>query len=99
METNTPLTTEVSSAEMNNFLTRRLGEKEATEVMVYIDKEIDRRTEARIGNTKTEMRNWKEELYSKIHSRVSKAENTMILWGFVFWLTGLVAIYCFLRFF
>ena len=37
----------ISTAEIHNFLVRRLGEKEADEIMEYIESEIDKNIIAR----------------------------------------------------
>ena len=111
MESNIPSST-LSTSEINNFLTRRLGEKEASEIMEYINAEIDKNVSARIDDNKKEIALWRdnmhkefattknaEELKTQLLKRVSKAESTLILWGLVFWVTSLIAIYCFLKFF
>ena len=38
--------TNVSTSEIQNFLVRRLGEKEASEIMEYIHSEIDKQVSA-----------------------------------------------------
>lgn len=104
--------TPLSSVEVNNFLVRRLGDKEAAEVMSYINAEVDKQVDLRVTNSQKEMALWRdnmhkefaskadaEELRNKLVKRVSKAESTLILWGIVFWITSLIALYCFLKFF
>ncbi len=111
MENNVPVNT-LSTSEINNFLTRRLGEKEAGEIMEYIHLEISKNVAAKVDDTKAEMALWRdnmhkefatrqdaEDLKTKLVKRVSKAESTLILWGLVFWITTLIALYCFLKFF
>lgn len=103
---------DLTSAEINIFLTRRLGEKEANEIMGYINHEIEKRVLLRVNDTKSEIALWRdnmhkefatrmdaEDIKAKLIKRVSKAESTMILWGLVFWITTLIALYCFLKFF
>ena len=111
MESNIPSST-LSTSEINNFLTRRLGEKEASEIMEYINTEIDKNVNAKVEDNKREIALWRdnmhkefattknaEDLKIQLVKRVSKAENTLILWGLVFWVTTIIAIYCFLKFF
>ncbi|MEP6617604.1 MAG: hypothetical protein ABJA57_13535 [Ginsengibacter sp.] len=103
---------EITSAEMRNFLTRRLGEKEAAEVMGYIDTAIEKEVTQKTDNLRTEITAWRNDLknvfatkeddlklQTRLLKRVSSAEGTLILWSFVFWLTQLVAILCFIKFF
>ncbi len=95
----------ISSNEIHNFLTRRLGEKEAAEIMDYINKEIDKEVAEKTGASKNEIKLWRDDmstifatkedaakLEKKLVKRVSKAESTLILWSFVFWLTLIIAI-------
>ena len=102
----------VSGSEIKNFLTRRLGEKEADEMMLYIDSEIQKEVSVQVDYVKKEIATWREqmqtifatkeegnELGHKLIKRVSKAEGTLILWAFVFWLTQLIAVLCFLKFY
>ena len=102
----------ISGSEIKNFLTRRLGEKEADEIMIYIDSEVRKEVSAQVDVTKKEIISWREEmrtvfatkedskeLQNKLVKRVSKAEGTLILWAFVFWLTQLIAVLCFLKFY
>ncbi|GAC1384036.1 MAG: hypothetical protein NVSMB45_11820 [Ginsengibacter sp.] len=104
--------TALPSSEINNFLIRRLGEKEAAEVMSYINSEVDKQVDLRISNSHKEMGLWRDNMHKEFASkadaddlrdrlvkRVSKAESTLILWGIVFWITSLIALYCFLKFF
>ena len=102
----------ISGSEIKNFLTRRLGEKEADEIMIYIDSEVRKEVSAQVDVSKKEIISWREEmrtvfatkedskeLQNKLVKRVSKAEGTLILWAFVFWLTQLIAVLCFLKFY
>ena len=102
----------ISRSEISNFLTRRLGEKEAGEIMIYIDGEVKKEVGEKVDASSTQINTWREEmkkvfatkedaadLQKKLVSRVSKGEGTLILWGFVFWLTQLIAVLCFLKFF
>nr|MBA2250018.1 hypothetical protein [Chitinophagaceae bacterium] len=101
----TPL--EVSGSEIRNFLTRRLGEKEAGEIMTYINQEINKEVSTKVDATSKEITLWREELrktfatkedaeklQQKLVKRVSRAESTLILWAFVFWTTQLIAVLC-----
>src|SRR5215216_7737191 len=103
--------TDISTAEINNFLIRRLGEREASEIMTYINTEIDKQVTLKTDAIKREIISWREEMgqvfaskeaYEKMQSklirRVSSAEGTLILWAFVFWITQIAAVYCILRF-
>jgi hypothetical protein len=100
-----------SKADISNFLIRRLGEKEAEEIMTYINKEVALEVATKIADSKSEIALWREEmktvfatkedadrLKGRLLKRVSKAENTLILWTFVFWLTALLAIFCLIEF-
>ena len=102
---------DLSTAEINNFLTRRLGEKEAGEVMTYVDSEIEKRVSAKVDYSKKEIASWRDNMHKEFATRqdaedlkiklvkiVSKAESTLILWGIVFWITTLISLYCFLKF-
>ena len=102
---------DISTAEINNFLVRRLGEKEAQEIMAYINTEIDKQVSLKTDAIKKELILWREEMsrvfadkeaYEKMQNklirRVSGAESTLILWAFVFWITQIAAVYCILRF-
>lgn len=101
----------ISTIEMEAFLQRRLGEKEAAEVIDYINIEIDKRVEERIGEVRNEAALWRthlkddfatkedgEVLRTKLVKRVSSVEGTIILWGFVFWITIILAFYIITRF-
>jgi hypothetical protein len=94
----------ISTAEINNFLVRRLGEKEADEIMTYIDTEVEQRVSERTEASRKEIALWRDEmknafaskedaarLEKKLVKRVSAAEGTLILWSFVFWLTLIIA--------
>ena len=102
----------ISNSEIRNFLTRRLGEKEADEIMIHIDSEVEKEVNNKVEATSKQITSWREEmktvfatkadaeeLQRKLVRRISKAEGTLILWGFVFWLTQLIAVLCFLKFF
>jgi hypothetical protein len=102
---------DISTAEVNNFLVRRLGEKEASEIMNYINTEIEKQVAFKTDAVKTEIILWREEMarvfaskdaYEKMQTklirRVSGAESTLILWAFVFWITQIAAVYCILTF-
>jgi hypothetical protein len=95
----------ISNSEINNFLIRRLGEKEAEEVISYINSEIDKEVAEKVDASKKEIALWRDDMknvfatkddYSqfakKLTKRVSRAEGTLILWSFVFWLTLIIAI-------
>ena len=101
----------VSTAEIENFLVRRLGEQEGAEIIEYIHSEIDKKVSERIDEVKTETALWRSELKKEFHNkedalaleqklvkRVSSVEGTIILWGFVFWITTLIAIYVIFKF-
>ena len=103
--------TDISTAEINNFLVRRLGEKEASEIMTYINTEIDKQVSLKTDVIKKEIDAWRQEMNSvfagkeayekmqnKLIRRVSGAESTLILWAFVFWITQIAVVYCILRF-
>ncbi len=89
--------TNVSTSEIQNFLVRRLGEKEASEIMEYIHSEIDKQVHARIDQTKNEIVVWRNEmkndfatkedaalLEKKLVETGSPVEGTIILWTFLF---------------
>ncbi|MEP6583164.1 MAG: hypothetical protein ABJA90_02805 [Ginsengibacter sp.] len=98
-------------SEIHNFLIRRLGEKEAVEIMNYIDTEVDKEVASKIDASKKEIALWRDDmknvfatkddaavLEKKLIKRVSAAEGTLILWSFVFWLTLIVAVFCIFKF-
>lgn len=100
-----------SSSEIHNFLERRLGEKEADEIMEYIEGEIDKRVLAKGDETRQEIERWRLELKNnfatkedagilekKLVKRVSAVEGTIILWAFVFWFTLIIAMYIIFKF-
>ena len=102
----------IPGSEIKAFLIRRLGEKEADEIMMYVNSEIEKQVDLQVATTKKEIKIWREEmrivfaskeeakeLQQKLIKRVSKAEGTLILWAFVFWLTQLIAVLCFLKFY
>lgn len=101
----------ISHSEIHNFLTRRLGEKEAAEIMAYIDTEVDKEVASRVEASQKEITLWRDDmknvfatkedaevLQNKLVKRVSAAEGTLILWSFVFWLTLIVAVFCIFKF-
>lgn len=101
----------VSTSEIRNFLVRRLGEKEADEIMEYIESEIHKNIAAKGDETRREIDRWRNEikenfatkadaatLEKKLVKRVSKVEGTIILWAFVFWFTLIIAIYIIFKF-
>ena len=101
----------VSTSEIENFLTRRLGEQEGKEIIDYVHSEIDKKTAERIDEVKAETALWRSELKNEFYNkedavnleqklvkRVSAVEGTIILWGFVFWITTLIAFYVILKF-
>jgi hypothetical protein len=103
--------TNVSTSEIQNFLVRRLGEKEASEIMEYIHSEIDKQVHARVDQTKNEIVVWRNEmkndfatkedaalLEKRLVKRVSAVEGTIILWAFVFWFTLIIAMYVIFKF-
>jgi uncharacterized membrane protein len=101
----------ISTSEIKNFLVRRLGEKEADELMKYIESEINKNISAKGDETRQEIDRWRNEiknnfaskadaatLEKKLIKRVSKVEGTIILWSFVFWVTLILAMYIILKF-
>ena len=101
----------ISNTEIQNFLIRRLGEKEADEIMEYINAEIDKKVSEKVDASKKEITLWRDEmknvfatkedaakLEKKLVKRVSAAEGTLILWSFVFWLTLIIAMIIILKF-
>ncbi len=107
MDTNT----NISTSEINNFLVRRLGEKEAAEIMDYIHTEINKQVMAGTEASKNEITLWRNEmkndfatkadaanLEKKLIKRVSSVEGTIILWAFVFWFTLIIAMYVIFKF-
>lgn len=102
---------DISTSEIHNFLVRRLGEKEAAEIMEYIKAEIDKAIVAKGDETKQEINLWRSELKDnfsskedsinlekKLIKRVSAVEGTIILWAFVFWFTLIIAMYIIFKF-
>lgn len=103
--------TNISTSEINNFLVRRLGEKEAAEIMDYIHAEINKQIVAKGDETKNEIVLWRDEmknnfatkddaanLEAKLVKRVSAVEGTIILWAFVFWFTLIIAVFIIFKF-
>ena len=95
----------ISNSEIENFLVRRLGEKEAEEIMGYINAEIEKEVAEKVDTSKKEIALWRDDMKNvfatkedyakfekKLTRRVSRAEGTLILWSFVFWLTLIIAI-------
>jgi len=94
----------ISNTEIQNFLVRRLGDKEAAEIMEYINTEVDQKVAEKVDASKKEIAIWRDEmknvfstkedaakLEKKLVKRVSGAEGTLILWSFVFWVTLIIA--------
>lgn len=101
----------IATGEIEKFLQRRLGDKEAAEVMGYIHTEIEKNVEARVGDLRAEIALWRDQLKNdfstkedaaglrdRLVKRVSSVEGTIILWGFVFWITLIIAFYIITRF-
>ena len=101
----------VSTAEIENFLVRRLGDQEGSEIMEYVRSEIEKKATERVSEVKTENALWRSELKNEFYNkedavnleqklvkRVSEVEGTIILWGFVFWITTLIAFYVIFKF-
>jgi hypothetical protein len=59
----------ISTSEINNFLVRRLGEKEAAEIMEYIQSEIDNQVLAKGEETKNEIILWRNEMKSEFATK------------------------------
>ncbi len=104
-------TTNLSNSDLENFLSRRLGEKESAEIMVYVNEEVEKRVDARISESKEEITSWRNDmkndfatkedavnLQNKLVKRVSAVEGTIILWAFVFWITLIIAVYVIFKF-
>ncbi len=105
------MTPDISNTDLENFLSRRLGEKEAAEIMVYVNEEVDKRVDTRIAESRNEITAWRNEmktdfatkddsvnLEKKLVKRVSAVEGTIILWAFVFWITLIIAVYVIFKF-
>jgi hypothetical protein len=103
--------TNISTSEIRNFLIRRLGDKEASEIMDYINTEIDKEVHARVDESRNEIALWRNEMKNdfatkedaavfekKLVKRVSAVEGTIILWAFVFWFTLIIAMYVIFKF-
>ena len=101
----------ISNTEIQNFLIRRLGEKEAAEIMEYINTEIDKKVSEKVDASRKEIALWRDDmknvfaskedaarLEKKLVKRVSGAEGTLILWSFVFWLTLIIAMIVVIKF-
>jgi len=101
----------ISHTEIQNFLIRRLGEKEAAEIMEYMDTEIDKKVSEKVDASRKEIALWRDDmknvfaskedaarLEKKLVKRVSGAEGTLILWSFVFWLTLIIAMIVVIKF-
>lgn len=102
---------DTSTVDINNFLIRRLGEREASEVMAYINAEVEREVSVKSDTVKKEIITWREEMnkvfatreayekmQSKLTRRISGVESTLILWAIVFWITQILAVYCIIKF-
>ena len=100
----------ISNTEIQNFLIRRLGEKEADEITEYIRAEIDTRVSEKVDGSMNEIALWRDEMKNvfatkedaakldkRLVKRVSAAEGTLILWSFVFWLTLIIAMIIILK--
>ncbi len=103
--------TNVSRADIRDSLLKNMGEKEADEIIVYINAEIEKEVAQKVDAGKKEIMTWKEDMgkifatreayekmQAKLIKRVSSAESTLILWAFVFWVTQIVTVYCILKF-
>ena len=101
----------ISNTEIQNFLIRRLGEKEAAEIMEYMNTEIDKKVSEKVDASRKEIALWRDDmknvfaskedaarLEKKLVKRVSGAEGTLILWSFVFWLTLIIAMVVVIKF-
>ena len=79
--------------------------------MVYVNEEVDKRVDTRIAESREEITSWRNDmkndfatkddavnLQNKLVKRVSAVEGTIILWGFVFWITLIIAMYVIFRF-
>jgi len=101
----------ISTTEIQNFLIRRLGEKEAAEIMEYMNTEIDKKVSEKVDASRKEIALWRDDmknvfaskedaarLEKKLVKRVSGAEGTLILWSFVFWLTLIIAMIVVIKF-
>jgi len=101
----------ISNTEIQNFLIRRLGEKEAAEIMEYMNTEIDKKVSEKVDASRKEIALWRDDmknvfaskedaarLEKKLVKRVSGAEGTLILWSFVFWLTLIIAMIVVIKF-
>jgi hypothetical protein len=101
----------IPSSDIRNFLVRRLGEKEAAEIMDYINAEIHKALAEKDDASRREIALWRAEmkdqfatkedaghLEKKLIRRVSAAEGTLIVWSFVFWITLIIAVYILFRF-
>jgi|SRR5690242_3305772 hypothetical protein len=96
----------ISDTDLKNFLSRRLGDKEADEIMGYINAEIEQQVSYKTDEAKKEIAQWRDDMkntistkedYAKFEKklirRVSRAEGTLILWSFVFWITLIIAMF------
>lgn len=101
----------LSNTEVENFLIRRLGEKEASEIMEYINTEVNTMVSEKTDAAKKEVTLWRDDMKNifatrddaakmekKLLKRVSRAEGTLILWSFVFWLTLIIVMFIILKF-
>ena len=94
----------ISNTEIHNFLIRRLGDKEADEIMDYINGEIDKQVSEKVTAFKSEISLWRDDmknvfatkedaakLEKKLIKRISTCRRNINLWSFVFWLTLIIA--------
>jgi hypothetical protein len=94
----------IPNTEIQNFLVRRLGEKESDEIMHYINTEVDKRVSDKLEIANREIALWRDDMKNvfatkedaakldkRLVKRVSGAEGTLILWSFVFWITLIIA--------
>ena len=52
----------IPHSEIHNFLIRRLGEKEAAEIMNYIDTEVDKEVALKVDASKKEITLWRDDM-------------------------------------
>ena len=52
----------ISNTEIENFLIRRLGEKEAEEIMAYIKTEIEKEVAEKVETSKKEIALWRNDM-------------------------------------
>ena len=76
----------VSDIQLFNTLKKKLGEQEAEQLVTFVQSEIKNELQSQVQHLAT-----KEDL--------AKVESKLILWSFVFWATGLGAIFAFMHYF